>query len=69
MTFNLSTYWPNTQKVYAGQLGWVTIAPDGSYIFGPEDEPAKGPEIPPEVWNDRPISKEACMAAVRAMCS
>jgi hypothetical protein len=26
------------------------------------------PEIPPEVWNERPIDAERAMAAVRAMC-
>jgi hypothetical protein len=26
------------------------------------------PEIPCEVWNDRPIDPDVCMQAVRAMC-
>lgn len=27
-----------------------------------------GPEVPPPVWDDRPIDADRAMAAVRAMC-
>jgi hypothetical protein len=32
-------------------------------------EPVKAvPEVPPPVWDDRPIDGARCMAATRAMC-
>jgi hypothetical protein len=52
--------WPNTGMS-------VVFIEDGDYVIC-EPEAEKKPEVPPECWNDRPISAEACMAAVRAMC-
>ena len=34
----------------------------------PEVEPVKLPEIPPEVWNTRPIDGQKCVEATRALC-
>jgi hypothetical protein len=50
--------WPNTG------MSVVFIEEDDCVICEPESKP----EIPPECWNDRPISGEACMQAVRSMC-
>ena len=33
-----------------------------------EPEPVKLPEIPPEVWNTRPIDGQKCVEATRALC-
>jgi hypothetical protein len=51
--------WPNTG------MSVVFIEEDDCVICEPEAE--KKPEVPPECWNDRPISGEACMQAVRLM--
>jgi hypothetical protein len=55
-----------------------SAAADSALIFEYDDmgTPVEGievteivlPEIPPEVWNERPIDAERAMAAVRAMC-
>ena len=45
-------------------------------LFQPQDlpeaqdqpEPVKLPEIPPEVWNTRPIDGQKCVEATRALC-
>jgi hypothetical protein len=53
--------WPNTGMS-------VVFVEDGDYVIcEPEAQKEPGPEIPYEVWNDRPIDAEKCMQAVRAM--
>jgi hypothetical protein len=52
--------WPNTSG-----MSVVFIEEDDCVICEPEAE--KKPEVPPECWNDRPISGEVCMQAVRQM--
>jgi hypothetical protein len=43
-----------------------------AYIYkGPSEpvpEPDKVPELPPEVWNTRPIDPDVCHDATMAMC-
>lgn len=50
-------------------MSWV-YDEDGCYRQEPDViEPAEPiPEIPPECWNDRPISGVTCMEAVRSLC-
>jgi hypothetical protein len=57
----MNTPWPNVPG-----MSVVFIEEDDCVICEPEAE--KKPEVPPKCWNDRPISGEACMAAVRSMC-
>jgi hypothetical protein len=38
------------------------------YVIGTPETVTPMPEIPPPVWDDRPIDSDRCMAAVRAMC-
>lgn len=40
-----------------------------SYVEIEEVEPAKPiPEIPPPVWDSRPIDAQRCMDAIHALC-
>ena len=48
--------------------GWVRPQDFGAVPDQPEVEPVKLPEIPPEVWNPRPIDGQKCMDATRALC-
>jgi len=44
---------------------------DGSFManfFPSMEEEKKGPEVPPPVWDTRPIDAERAISAVRAMC-
>jgi len=42
--------------------GWVTVV-DGLSV---KEEPK--PEIPPPIWDSRPIDAERCVAATKALC-
>jgi len=46
----------------AEEEGWVTVV-DGLSV---KEEPK--PEIPPPIWDSRPIDAEKCMAVVREFC-
>ena len=56
--------WPNMS---------VVIVTDEDYATVDETCAALGitpaPQVPPPVWDDRPISADACAAATKAMCS
>jgi len=44
---------------------------DGSFManFYPSmEEEKKGPEVPPEIHNKRPIDPEKCMQEMRVLC-
>lgn len=61
--------YPQQTWAFSGNGMYLVAAEVDGELVVVTKEVEPGPEIPPEVWNDRPISKEACMAAVRAMCS
>jgi hypothetical protein len=46
----------------AEEEGWVTVV-DGLSV---KEEPK--PEIPPPIWDSRPIDPERCVAATKALC-
>lgn len=47
---------------------WVSFDDDQEGDFTLVVEPARPPpEIPPPIWDTRPIDSDRCMAAVRAM--
>lgn len=41
----------------------------GTYVDGVLVDVRPAPEVPPPVWDDRPIDPDRAMAAVRAMCA
>lgn len=45
---------------------WTTLKAAETAAPAPAPKPA--PQIPPPVWDTRPISAEACKSATRAMC-
>jgi hypothetical protein len=50
--------------------GWYTTDAKFAFSFDattPDIEVTEGPEVPPPVWDDRPIDADRAMAAVRAL--
>jgi hypothetical protein len=59
-------YTPATGHVYV--YGESTIEVDDGWIEVTEGLMVKeSPEVPPEVWNEKPVDAERAMQAVRAM--